>query len=599
MSGRIGTPLSRNVRNEIRSKIHDGRTINHSLCDVIDNSIDADATKIDVWVDTQPDCDWIPQNEKGFLMIIDNGNGIEDGDLKHIIEFNAERKESYKPHELGSFGLGLKDALLAHGKEITVLSREEGKDFAMVRLSMELSYERDDWIYVNNDEMFALMASWENGEGDMIRWNTPALNKALETIESMEKGTIVILEFSHRQLEVELEEDSEDDLDRISVLGSLREWIAMTFSDYLMGINIGNRTSDSPLEINLNGTRIEHLDPFMKSAIGVGELDGQQGTLTASYEFDYSGLACVFNQFILPNKDERSRRFPGHDNRMKRATKHQVVNLQGIYIKRNGRILDGPWNGSWRREGMGMNSHHYTPARWELVLPSEAVNFPELVPPDKSRVSLLDMLSDILRANKTKRLWHPEDAFEYSTARTLGELQFNKRTRARGDSHDLFVICEHDECSTRVINKQFCSEHTVNRCQMCEEVLEIGSICASCSANICSKAGCQNIRINDSEYCIACSQPNCEIENCTNTQMVTGNYCAEHASQICNFPGGCDSLSQDNFSRCAEHMELDFHDTKIILSTEGPLLNATDDSIIINIDHEDFSRYLHFIQNVR
>jgi len=336
----------------------------------------------------------------------------------------------------------------------------------------------------------------------------------------------------------------------------------------------------------------------MKSEIGRGPFEGQQGTLSASYPFEYSGLQCVFNQYILPNNNEREIRIPGHDNRMKRATKQQIVNLQGIYIKRNGRILDGPWNGMWRREGMGMSTSHHTVARWELVLPPDAVNFPELVPPDKSRVSLLGMLREIRLANRVKRRWHPEDEEAYRGG-NHDDLQFNQRARVRQNSHDLIETCNQEGCNVRVNNQEFCDAHTVNRCQLCDIILEQGTICENCSEAICVEIDCNGIRIEGSERCITCDQPECIVAGCTSLQQVTGHYCAFHAANVCNFPGGCESQSIDGFSRCQEHMELDFSDTRIIITTEGPLFNVESDNLTINIEHDDFSRYLQFIQNVR
>lgn len=594
----LGNPLPRNTLNEIRSKIHDGRTINHSVCDVIDNSIDAEATKIDVWLDKQPE--WQHDDEKKeFLMFVDNGKGIEKKDLKHIIEFNAERTGGYALHELGSFGLGLKDALLAHGEEITVFSKLNGSEAAMVRLSMQLSREREDWIYVNHEELVVLVESWGTDKKRLEKWNTPVFNNAYQKIKTMDSGTIIILEFSHRPIELEFDEDSEDELERITVLSSLKEWIAMTFADYLTGINIGNRTKDNPLEISVNGDPIYPLDPFMKSEIGKGDFDGQQGTLVARWPFQYSGLECVFNQYILPNKQERNSRCQGHDNRMKKATKHQIVNLQGIYIKRNGRILDGPWNGMWRREGMAMSTSHHTVARWELVLPPEAVYLPELVPPDKSRVSLTGMLKDILKANKYKRIWHLQDELPYGSAPAFDQMQYNKRARARNSSKDLIKTCAEEGCSKRVLDEEYCIDHTVNRCIVCAGILEEGDNCTVCSDTICIEDDCIRVRNEGIERCIVCSQPVCIIEGCTSLQEIMGNLCATHASQKCNFPGGCESLSITGLSRCQEHLKLDFGQLKIILSTEGPLFKIDDGHITTNVNHEDFSKYLQFIQNVR
>ena len=46
---KVGTDLE----GEIRAKNHDPRKIEHSICDIIDNSIDAGATKVEITIAPQ------------------------------------------------------------------------------------------------------------------------------------------------------------------------------------------------------------------------------------------------------------------------------------------------------------------------------------------------------------------------------------------------------------------------------------------------------------------------------------------------------------------------------------------------------------------
>ena len=127
--------LQRNLAGEIRAKNHDPRKIEHSICDIIDNSIDAGAGEIEITISEQdtflPERGGVVSND--FMYFKDDGVGIDAEKLREIISFYAERE--YNEWELGSFGIGLKDSLLAHGKEITVFSKILGVAPAWVRLS--------------------------------------------------------------------------------------------------------------------------------------------------------------------------------------------------------------------------------------------------------------------------------------------------------------------------------------------------------------------------------------------------------------------------------------------------------------------------------
>jgi hypothetical protein len=654
-----GKSLPRNTLGEIRAKKHDNRKLTHSIADVVDNSIDGGAMNIDIYIDENRSSTPDPYGRvMQCIKIIDDGRGIEAENLAGIIEFNTTRE--YLSTDLGSFGLGLKDALLAHGDEITVFSKTEGQNWAMVRLSAELSEANKDWTYVDHDDLIGIITEWGEDQRlasghELGHWATHGLLTSIDEINSMNHGTIVLLEFLHRlvmpedddelaeligndllqfelqdnanhaanlepeaqvhddegdgvlQDEVEEEQargNAQDDLETVSKVDVLKEWLSMIFSQYLSGLDIGDRNHGNPLKISLDGTELTPLDPFMRDQIGVGDFNGQQGTLKMDYDFNYFGLNMRFEKFILPRKSERASRHPSHDDRMRTATGLQIENLQGIYITRNGRILDGPWNGRWRREGLGMDAHN-TVNRMNLVLPPESINFEELVPPDKSRVNLDGMLRDILLAHKEKHCWHEQDAIPYGTSKwgQLQDVMDNVRGRARQDGKDKIRRCQEDGCEARVVpfSQTHCGDHRVISCANadCDESVDNqGDICPGCIENQCREDGCQAQSIEGEVYCLPHNQEECTIEGCNLRSLVGFELCQTHHDSMCVEPG-CTEQSLDGVTRCDAHLTFTLGGIEINLSTHGALLRADGETHNINIHHDAFIELLSYLQTIR
>lgn len=91
--------------------------IEQSIADLVDNSIDAKATKILVRF----------IRVKGRLVslcIADNGHGMDDESIDLAMQF--ARRRDYAENELGMFGVGLKTASLSQASSLTVLSRKRG-----------------------------------------------------------------------------------------------------------------------------------------------------------------------------------------------------------------------------------------------------------------------------------------------------------------------------------------------------------------------------------------------------------------------------------------------------------------------------------------
>ena len=103
----------------IKSISEQGYSLETSIADLIDNSISANASKIEILLST---------DTKPFrLFIADDGNGMDETKLKSAIKFpSSSIDEQRQKSDLGRFGLGLKSASFSQTRNLTVLSRKKG-----------------------------------------------------------------------------------------------------------------------------------------------------------------------------------------------------------------------------------------------------------------------------------------------------------------------------------------------------------------------------------------------------------------------------------------------------------------------------------------
>jgi len=76
-------------------------TLGQSIADIVDNSYDANAKRIEVEIlfDSLSD-------DKPYIVIFDDGNGISDEEMKSALRLGVRRNRSET--ELGVFGIGMK-----------------------------------------------------------------------------------------------------------------------------------------------------------------------------------------------------------------------------------------------------------------------------------------------------------------------------------------------------------------------------------------------------------------------------------------------------------------------------------------------------------
>ena len=96
-----------------------GYSLETAIADLIDNSISAGASNIEIICDV---ASILPT-----LIILDNGRGMTEEELliamRHGTDSPARRRSS---HDLGRFGLGLKTASFSQCRSLTVVSIKQG-----------------------------------------------------------------------------------------------------------------------------------------------------------------------------------------------------------------------------------------------------------------------------------------------------------------------------------------------------------------------------------------------------------------------------------------------------------------------------------------
>src|SRR5438105_14334303 len=92
-----------------------GYSLEESLADLIDNSIDARATKVLVRFVRSV-------SSITRVIIADNGHGMAESKLHKIMQYGVQLK--HEPGDLGKYGIGLKSASFSHCASLTVLSSD-------------------------------------------------------------------------------------------------------------------------------------------------------------------------------------------------------------------------------------------------------------------------------------------------------------------------------------------------------------------------------------------------------------------------------------------------------------------------------------------
>ena len=276
-----------------------GYTLATAIADIVDNSITAKATKIDIF------CDLARDNPA--LVIIDNGEGMSlDRLLLAMKHGSANPKEERNPMDLGRFGLGLKTSSFSQCRHLTVISFQKSK-YVGADWDLDLVGQEDDWIISILDESEI---------------------EPLPYIEHMTStGTAVIWQKLDRLFEDQVGARRDEIVNE--KLDLVEKHLALVFHRFLSG-EIKNRPR---ISITINGHCIEPFDPFCRKNKATRVLPEDIVRV--------DGKEVRIQPYILPHHSRLSAaEYDYYQNRS------NFISNQGAYIYRNGRLM--AW-GDWFR----------------------------------------------------------------------------------------------------------------------------------------------------------------------------------------------------------------------------------------------------------
>jgi hypothetical protein len=281
-----------------------GYDFSTAVADLVDNSIEAGASQVDISV--------MFDGENSFVRIADNGKGMDALALKEAMRYGSER--TYNEEDLGKFGLGLKTASLSQCQCLSIASRTSKSRKNIVSFSWDLAHieKTDKWEIL-----------------------TPS-KKTIEILHnplSKRPGTVVLWERLDRILGYERPYGEQARKKMNSMCRELEEHLAMVFHKFL-----AKETPRKQLEIFLNENPIKPWDPFARQEPKTKKLSPIKLVL----EDENINGELILQPYILPSQEEftslqafNNSAGPGNWNQQ-----------QGFYIYRANRMIQ---SGGWCR----------------------------------------------------------------------------------------------------------------------------------------------------------------------------------------------------------------------------------------------------------
>ncbi len=333
-----------------------GYTLETAIADIVDNSISASASCIEIF--------FFPVGDS-YIAILDDGYGMDVEALETAMRYGSQNpNEKRAANDLGRFGLGLKTASLSQCRTLTVVSKQYNHIEAC-RWDIDHVINAHDWslLVLDSEEDFNVIPQ-------------------IEELQKLESGTLVVWQNLDRLKVGEL------DFGRSmgKKMDDVRSHLSLVFHRYISG-----EPGLKRIQIRMNNTPVEPADPFLS----------KRNTQIMSDEImNIEGSKVIVRPYILPHISNLT-----NEEIVALGGKDGLRKSQGFYIYRNKRLL--VW-GTWFR--MMRQAELSKLARVQVDIPNELDNLWTLdikkstaMPPEEVRNNLDSVVERL--AENSKRTW--------------------------------------------------------------------------------------------------------------------------------------------------------------------------------------------------
>ena len=275
-----------------------------AVADIVDNSIMAGATRVEILIEFE--------GADSSVSVADNGSGMTANGLVEALRYGTRR--TYSRGDLGRYGLGLKTASLSQCRSVTVVTRSSltATRVSVRTLDLDLIAEWDEWLVVDpgHDPAMAPARGYlADGPGTVVIWRK--LDRVLP--EKRPDGG-----WARRRID--------------AMAAKTADHLGIVFHRFLEGAD------GRDLVITVNGEKVKPWNPFAPGEPARVELAPHRFEVVVG---DIVGTVAL-QRIVLPSRDQFSS--PVQFERMSGPLNWN--RQQGLYIYRAGRLVQwGGWNG--------------------------------------------------------------------------------------------------------------------------------------------------------------------------------------------------------------------------------------------------------------
>lgn len=298
------TPMKLNMqyfRNDVRHSAHNIKT---AIGDILDNSVDGNATSIKLDVDTT---NGIYVSE---ISIIDNGTGVPNNKIEKLKDLGNSSEDEMKNNtsELGCYGVGLKYGAFFLGNKLDIFTKTEGENKVTHVCMYFLKPGQTDFDPIIPEIVEYDLNDTQYGE---------FINKV-----GGEHGTIVKISELHKEHILN------------NFVREMRQYVGETYNKYIME---GGDFKD--VNFYVDGCQIDYIDLMN------GEKCEQVITIKPFCGGKRYDVICkVFIHEITGDEPKK------HDNTVPKYKKYDADTC-GMYLYRNGRLISsGESLGLWKKD---------------------------------------------------------------------------------------------------------------------------------------------------------------------------------------------------------------------------------------------------------